>query len=434
MLKYTVTIILGLSLIAAGYLFLYPEGTKHALGTPSGTGNRTDRGFERAVLQYTSIAKANYEDSWTTATRLKGSIDAFLASPSASTLSDAKIAWKLARKYYQQTEVFRFGNPEVDAWEGKVNAWPLDEGLIDYVEASSYANSGDNPYANANIIANPKLSLSGKTLDTTVLNAESLQALHEVDGVESNVATGYHAIEFLLWGQDLHGHNPGAGDRKYTDYDVKNCTGGNCKRRADYLIAVADLLIADLHEMVSMWGKGGAIFQRFMSEDKRKSIGRIITGMGSLSYGELAGERTMLGLLLGDPEEEHDCFSDNTHASHFYNVLGLNNVLKGEYRSLDGKQLDGIGISDLAAKTSPNLQSALHDSFAVSLAAAQNLVDLAAKGQTYDVLIKPGNKIGNLAVRKLVDALKNHTSELENAAKELGLSNLVFEGSDSLEK
>ena len=27
--------------------------------------------------------------------------------------------------------------------------------------------------------------------------------LHEIGGNEANVATGYHAIEFLLWGQDL---------------------------------------------------------------------------------------------------------------------------------------------------------------------------------------------------------------------------------------
>lgn len=39
------------------------------------------------------------------------------------------------------------------------------------------------------------------------------EELHMLDGVQANVATGYHAIEFLLWGQDLNGTNPGAGNR-----------------------------------------------------------------------------------------------------------------------------------------------------------------------------------------------------------------------------
>ena len=60
-----------------------------------------------------------------------------------------------------------------------------------------------------------------------------------------------------------------------------------------------------------------------------------MTGLGSLSYGELAGERMKLGLMIHDPEEEHDCFSDNTHASHFFDALGIRNVYLGTYRRVD---------------------------------------------------------------------------------------------------
>ncbi len=58
-----------------------------------------------------------------------------------------------------------------------------------------------------------------------------------------------------------------------------------------------------------------------------------MTGLGSLSYGELAGERIKLGLMIHDPEEEHDCFSDNTHASHFFDALGIRNVYLGALSS-----------------------------------------------------------------------------------------------------
>ena len=61
-------------------------------------------------------------------------INAFLNNTTETNLRKLKTSWLEARKVYQQTEVFRFGNPIVDDWEGKVNAWPLDEGLIDYVD------------------------------------------------------------------------------------------------------------------------------------------------------------------------------------------------------------------------------------------------------------------------------------------------------------
>ena len=113
-----------------------------------------------------------------------------------------------------QTEVYRFGNPIVDDWEGKVNAWPLDEGLIDYVDGTYAGPTDANQLAALNVIANPTFTLSGTEIDATEITPALLQdTLHEVDGIEANVATGYHAIQFLLWGQDLNGHSDGAGDR-----------------------------------------------------------------------------------------------------------------------------------------------------------------------------------------------------------------------------
>src|SRR5690606_19353346 len=157
--------------------------------------------------------------------------------PSEETLAAARQAWLAARVPYQQTEAFRFGNPIVDEWEGRVNAWPLDEGLIDYVDAGYGTESDINAFYAINVIANDKLSVGGETIDTSRITPELLRSLHEVGGIEANVATGYHAIEFLLWGQDLNGTNPGAGDRPYTDFDPASCTGGHCDRRAQYLTA-----------------------------------------------------------------------------------------------------------------------------------------------------------------------------------------------------
>ena len=161
------------------------------------------------VATYADIAQAGYEDSLATARRLGAAVDALIATPSAEALQAAKAAWLAARVPYQQTEAFRFGNAIVDEWEGKVNAWPLDEGLIDYVDASYGGATDENPYADLNVIANPSFTLSAGEVDageiTPALLADTLQ---EADAIETNVATGYHAIEFLLWGQDLNGTGP----------------------------------------------------------------------------------------------------------------------------------------------------------------------------------------------------------------------------------
>jgi len=168
------------------------------------------------IKHYTDVAHAKYEDSLTTAKKLDKAIDALIAKPSEKTLKAARAAWLAARIPYQQSEVYRFGNPIVDDWEGKVNAWPLDEGLIDYVDASYGTESDENALYTANVIANKTIKIDGKDVDASKITPELLQTLHEAGHVEANVATGYHAIEFLLWGQDLNGTGPGAGNRPYT--------------------------------------------------------------------------------------------------------------------------------------------------------------------------------------------------------------------------
>src|SRR4051794_21035088 len=108
----------------------------------------------KAVLQtYADIAQAKYEDSLATAKLLVQAVDALLAKPSAETLNAARAAWKAARPPYQQSEVYRFGNSIVDDWEGRVNSWPLDEGLIDYVAKGYGTESDENDLYTANVIA-----------------------------------------------------------------------------------------------------------------------------------------------------------------------------------------------------------------------------------------------------------------------------------------
>ena len=383
---------------------------------------------------YSDIAQAGYEDSLIKAQQLSEAVTALIDAPSAETLAAAKTAWLEARVPYQQTETFRFGNPIVDDWEGKVNAWPLDEGLIDYVDDSYGGPTDANAYAGLNVIANETFTLSGEEVDASEITPALLQeTLHEADAVEANVATGYHAIEFLLWGQDLNGTEHGAGNRPWTDYaSGEDCTNGNCDRRAEYLRAATDLLVSDLEWMTAQWADDGAAREELTS-DEDAAIVAMLTGMGSLSYGEQAGERMKLGVMLNDPEEEHDCFSDNTHNSHFYDGLGIHNVYNGEYVRIDGSVVSGESLSSLVAEADPEVDAALRANLNQTMIELGQIKAAAEAGFSYDQMLARGNEAGEELIMSAVDALVTQTTSIERAVAALGLDQIGFEGSDSLD-
>ncbi len=386
------------------------------------------------LTTYADIAQAKYEDSLIAAKTLGTAVDDLIADPSDATLNAARAAWIAARVPYQQTEVYRFGNAVVDDWEGKVNAWPLDEGLIDYVDASYGGANDENEFAALNVIANPSFDLSGKTIDASEITPALLSdTLHEADGIEANVATGYHAIEFLLWGQDLNGHGSGAGNRPFTDYVQGDaCTGDNCDRRAQYLSAATDLLVSDLAWMAEQWKEDGAA-RAALTADETAGISAILTGMGSLSYGEQAGERMRLGLMLNDPEEEHDCFSDNTHNSHYYDGLGIQNVYLGSYSRIDGTPVGGASLSDLLSETNPELDAEMKVKLANTMQALGRLKATAESGFAYDQMLERGNKGGEQLIMAGVNGLIDQTKTIESIVATLKLDQVAFEGSDSLD-
>jgi putative iron-regulated protein len=378
------------------------------------------------LTNYADIAFATYGDALSTAKALDVAIDALIADPSEATLTAARDAWKAARIPYQQSEAFRFGSPIVDEWEGRVNAWPLDEGLIDYVDAGYGTESDSNALYVANVIANPKITIDGVEVDATEITPTFLQdTLQEAAGVESNVATGYHAIEFLLWGQDLNGTEAGAGNRPYTDYS----TAEHADRRAAYLKAASTLLVSDLEEMVANWDADGAARAAL----PELGISAILTGMGSLSFGEVAGERMKLGLLLHDPEEEHDCFSDNTHVSHLNDAIGVQNVYLGKYVRVDGTVVEGPSLSQVIAAKDEALDGEIKALLDDTVAKMNVMADRAIAGEAYDQQIAEGNTEGNAVVQAAIDGLIAQTRGIERAVALLELGDAVtIEDSDSL--
>lgn len=403
-----------------------PQTTTQSEPAASAPKALNEEAAQAVVSHYADMAHAIFSDAHTTALKLQEAIDALLADPTDETLQAAKDAWLAARVPYMQTEVFRFGNPVVDEWEGQVNAWPLDEGMIDYVEGD-YQHALGNPGATANIIANQQLQIGEDSIDVSEITGELLASLNELAGSEANVATGYHAIEFLLWGQDLNGTDAGAGTRPVSDYlEGEGCTGDNCDRRRAYLKAATDLLVSDLEEMVGEWAPGTADNYRasLEGESAENGLRKMFFGMGSLSLGELAGERMKVALEANSPEDEHDCFSDNTHNSHYFNARGIRNVYLGEYQRADGSTLSGPSLASLVDGIDPEVSSTLKTDLETTDAKLQVLVVSAENGEAFDQLIAPDNSEGQDKVRAAIAALVQQTVSIEKAAAALGITDL----------
>ena len=359
-----------------------------------------------AINTYSDIVYANYQDALSTAQVLDTAIDNLVADPSQNTLDATKSAWLSAREAYGQTEAFRFyGGPidDEDGPEGQLNAWPLDESYIDYVTAST---NGTDAVDGSNIINSPN--------NFPIISPEVIAGLNE-NGSETNISSGYHAIEFLLWGQD-QSSGPGGGERSFTDYVTDGTgTNGNQDRRGRYLQSVSELLVSDLQSLVDEWAPNGTYRAFFNSDDQLdNSLERILNGIGKLSKGELAGERMFVAFDLRSKEDESSCFSDNTHRDIVTNALGIQNVLRGTYTRLDGTTVSGTSIIELVAIGNKTLADELRDLSANSVASTEAIQ--APFDQEFL------NELGRERILEAINLLRSQGDKIAEVATELGFT------------
>lgn len=370
-----------------------------ALGCSDDTDPATTSGTQpldiRPVVEnYAAIVHTNYEEIVTTAEALKTAIDTFVATPSQANLDLARTAWLDARTPYGQSESYRFyGGPidDDDGPEGRINGWPLDENYIDYVEGSAMAGIINRP------------------ADFPQITKQVIADNNEIGG-EKNLSAGYHAIEFLLWGQDLNADGPG--NRPYTDYVTGGTgTAANQDRRGQYLTLVTELLIEDLHSVEEQWepGEAGTYAAELLAGAPEAALSKMLTGMGSLSGAELSRERMNNALQEQDQEEEHSCFSDNTLADLLGNALAVENVYLGRYGAVDGP-----GIDELVRARDAALDTKLKGQLTEAIAAIE-----AIPG-TFDQAILGAD--GQAKVQTAIDALKAVTDTLVEVATLLGVT------------
>jgi putative iron-regulated protein len=350
------------------------------------------------AAHYGALVHATYSDTLGSAQALQVAIQAFTAAPSPATLDAARKAWLAAREFYGQTEAFRFYGGPIDndqGPEGQLNAWPIDESYVDHVEGNKTAG----------LINNRKQPITKKAL-----------AAQNEKGGEENVATGWHAIEFLLWGQDLSDSGPG--NRSFEDFvDGK---APNADRRRLYLRVVTALLIDDLSGLVRAWMPGTknnyrARFEKGGTESLRK----MFVGLGSLSRGELAGERLEVALSSQDQEDEHSCFSDNTHRDAVTNAKGIENVWLGRYVRADGSTLEGSSLRELVAARDAALAEATTRQMRQSVQAAESIP------APFDRAIQAGNP-GRARIEATIQSLTAQSEQIVAAAAALGIRKLTL--------
>ncbi len=351
-----------------------------------------------AVKNYSNIVYATYSDALTAAQTLKTAIDNFVAAPDATKFQACKDAWLASRIPYNQTEPFRFYDGPIDnaeGPEGSLNAWPLDESSIDYV--STNTSSG--------LINNATYT----SIDVDLIESTN------GEGGEEDVKTGYHAIEFLLWGQDMSTTGPGA--RAYTDYT----TATNYAKRGQYLKAAAELLVSDLQYVTEQWAPNSTSNYRATFEASTDaSLLKIIQGAGFFSKGELSGERMTVAMEVQEQEQEHSCFSDNTHNDIIYGAKGIQNVVNGKYVRTNGEIITGVSIIGLITIQNATLGKDLETTVSKS-------VLLAAEIQTpFDQQILPG-AAGGAKVTETINSLKAQADLLAQTASELGLGTITVE-------
>lgn len=437
MIKSTKKVLLSVSVVASLALTSYAATNNNEV-------KKVEVAKQASILEaYANIALDNYTNALKDAKNLKVAIDKFAKAPTQENFDAAKKAWLDSRESYGSTEIFRLSNGPIDAeegWiadaygalEGQINAWPLDENMIDYtVDAEGKLTSG-------NIIDTVgKFNPGGedsKEVDVTKITVDALTDLNE-NGGEANVSTGYHAIEFLLWGQDQDYANfmddnvtkgpMTAGQRPLTDFT----TDKNSQRRLAYLKASSEKLVKDLETVTSAWkkevkGNQGlyqvALLGKLKGKDKDKNIDQkealkqIIAGMGVFIKSELANERIAVAVLTPSEEDEHSCFSDNTHRDLVKNYEGFKNVLTATY---NGKKY-GKSLFDAVDKETKERIEKLMSSIEEKIES----VDRIAKTEAhFDYQIRPDHEQSKVLI-KLKNELRKLGDEMVNVASANGIS------------
>ena len=336
------------------------------------------------IETYADIMQAGYLDALTGVATLDIKIDALVEEPSVETLVAAKQAWLSARDPFGWTDVARVNaGPLGEEAADMINAWPIDESFIDYVEGA------------------PNSGIINDLDDYPAITIDVIRQANRAKGPDQ-VATGYHAIEFVLWGQDMQ--SDGAGTRPYTDFlvDDDDATADNQERRGTYLKQANKLLAEDLQKQADAWAPGPhSLRDQLLDQPVKESLGSILGAMIDLSEDGLVVANMSMAYDTQDEEYEQSCFSDNTHNDILNGQRGLQNIYFGEYDTIDG-----VGLAALVVALDPKLDETMRARMSEATAA---IIDM---GPPFDQAIL----VRRDRVAAAISALKQQAATLREIA------------------
>jgi putative iron-regulated protein len=273
--------------------------------------------------------------------------------------------------------------------EGLINAWPVNEAYIDSVQGDPSAgliNAADVPITRATLIER---------------NARD---------DEADVTTGFHAIEFLLWGQDTSANGPG--NRSARDFAGERAGA----RRREYLKVATDLLVENLTTVAEAWRPDADNYRaQFLQLDPRDSIAKILTGLATLSGFELGFERLATALDSGSQEDETSCFSDTTDADIRADAQSVADVYFGRYGDYRG-----TGLDTLLAAVNPQMNAVLKSQINRSVTLAGEIP------HPFDrVLATSPGSAERAKVEALVTSLQTQARLIKQSGRMLGVSIVV---------
>jgi putative iron-regulated protein len=245
------------------------------------------------IENYRELVSSLYKQCVVTVDHLNQKIEFFIQHVNEDNFYELRQQWINSKQCYSMAEATRFSGTYIDEIDTLINAWPIDELYIDYT------------------LTKPKSGIIGN--EQINITQSNLFKLNEQQG-ETNISIGYHAIEFLLWGQDFNADGPG--ERLWTDYSERT----DAKRRKTYLITIGALLQSHMNDLLFEWES---------NPNQLQNIDQIISGLGTFIKAELVGERMQVALDTFDQEDEQSCFSDQTNNDIISNIKGVLSVLTG---------------------------------------------------------------------------------------------------------
>jgi putative iron-regulated protein len=346
------------------------------------------------VTNYAAVVSATYQDTMTATRKLQAAIQVLLARPSAAALAAAREAWLAAHGTYSQSEAFRFYDGPIDQVEATVNSWPMDENYLDYVAE------------------NPEAGIINSASNFPALSRELIVSLNEKEG-KKNISTGFHAVEFLLWGQPV---GAGAGNRSWHDY----ADGAkNVERRRECLRLITELLLENLETVAAAWAgeNPGNYRSQFVSMDPDAALAKILKGAGALSGPEMAGERLTSAYETKEREEQQDCFSDNSRNDLIDDAIGIQNVYLGSYTGANGQKIiQGPGIHNLLLRADAEFAGKMAAQVRTAVASARDIPPF------FDQAILGVNTApGRIAIKNAIKAFQTQSDMIAQAAKALSI-------------